>query len=364
MQISAAVIREPGRFEILPVELDDPQANEVRVRIIATGMCHTDLGVLDGHIPWPFPAIVGHEGAGIVDAVGAGVTKVSPGDRVVMSFASCGGCPRCSDGDVAYCDVFVPLNFYGRRLDGSHTHTVEGAPASAPFFYQSSFATFALASERNVVKVPAGIPLATLAPLGCGIQTGAGAVFNRLKPSAGTSIVVFGMGAVGLSAVMAAKALGCTPIVAVDLLDERLALARELGATDTLRGDDPAMAEALSALSGGGFAYSVEATGVGKVMAAATSALRKTGSAVLLGVPAAAEISFGADIMRGITVHTSIEGDSDPDVMIPHLIELYQAGRFPYDQLIKKFAFAEINDAVAGSKDGSAVKPVLIIGEE
>lgn len=364
MQISAAVIRQPGTFEIMAAELDDPRADEVRVRIVATGMCHTDLSVLDGDILWPLPAILGHEGAGVIDAVGESVTKVAVGDRVVLSFGSCGRCPRCTEGKVAYCDAFVPLNFYGRRLDGSHTHTVDGAPASAPFFYQSSFATYALASERNVIKAPDDLPLSVLAPLGCGIQTGAGAILNRLKPPPGSSLVIFGMGAVGLSALIAGVIAGCAPIVAVDLLDHRLALARDLGATAIARGDDPALLEGLRDVSGGGFDFAVEATGAPKVMAAATSALRKTGAAVLLGVPAAAEISFGADIMRGITIHSSIEGDSDPEVMIPLLIDLYRSGRFPYDRLIETFPFAAINDAVARSRDGSTVKPVLLIGEE
>lgn len=363
MQIKAAVVREHGRFDILPVELDEPRAGEVRVRIAAVGICHTDLAVLDGHIPWRLPAIIGHEGAGVVEAVGSGVTNVAPGDHVVLSFASCGHCSRCQHGDVAYCDAFVPLNFLGSRTDGSATHRLDGKPVSAPFFYQSSFATHALASERNVVKVPSELPFELVAPLGCGIQTGAGAVLNRLKPAVGSSIAVFGMGVVGLSAVLAAALAGCTTIVAIDLVDSRLELARELGATHALRGDAADLAEQCKAIAGAGFDYAVEATGNPKVMVTAAQALRKAGQVVLLGVAGLGDIPFGSDILRGITIHTSIEGDSNPHVMIPALIDLHRNGSFPFDRMIRTFAFADINQAVDASRSGSAVKPVLLVEE-
>lgn len=363
MEISAAVINAHGHFEIGSVELGAPQADEVLVRVIATGICHTDIAVLDGDIPWTLPAVIGHEGAGIVEAVGADVTEVVPGDHVVMSFASCGICGRCANGDIAYCEAFAALNFSGRRADGSHTHSQRGEPIRASFFHQSSFATHALASRRNVVKVPNDLPLPILAPLGCGVQTGAGAVFNRLRPERGSSMVVFGMGAVGLSSVLAAAALGCSPIVAVDLFEDRLALAREFGATHILHGKDPALQERLAAISNGGFAFAVEATGVPGVMAAAAAALRKTGAVALLGVPGVKEITFGANIMRGVTIHTCVEGDSDPRQMIPRLIDLYRSGAFPYDRMIRIFPFAEINEAVARTKDGSVIKPVLLIEE-
>lgn len=364
MQIEAAIVRKHGKFDIGEATLDEIRADEVRVRIVAAGLCHTDVGVLEGHIPWPLPAILGHEGAGIVEAVGEAVDKVAVGDRVVLSFGSCGQCPSCKAHDPAYCDAFIPLNFYGRRMDGSVTHTVDGAPASAPFFYQSSFATHAIAGQRNVVKVPDDLPLKLLAPLGCGLQTGAGAVLNRLKPEAGSSLVVFGLGAVGLSALMAGKVQGCTTLIAVDLSDSRLELAKSLGATHVLRGDDPDLQAKLKDISGGGLNYSVEATGVPAVMVSAVQALRTRGQAMLLGVAGAATIPFGSDILRGITIHSSIEGDSDPDVMIPRLIDLYRQGQFPFDRMIATFPFHDINAAVAASHDGSAIKPVLLIGDE
>ena len=363
MEIEAAVIREHGRFEIVTVDLDDLRPGEVRVKIAAVGICHTDLGVLDGHIPWKLPAIVGHEGAGVVEAVGEGVSKVVPGDHVVMSFASCGHCARCEQGEVAYCDSFVPLNFLGSRADGSATHRLSGEPVSAPFFYQSSFATHAIASERNVVKVAHDLPFELVAPLGCGVQTGAGAVLNRLKPEPGSTIVLFGMGAVGLSAVLAASHCRCSTIVAVDLVDSRLDLAREFGATHVVRGDAPDLVEQIRKIATGGFDYAVEATGRPDVMVTATQLLRKAGQVVLLGVAGGRQIPFGADILRGITIHTSIEGDSDPEIMIPALIDLYRNGKFPFDRMIQTFAFADINEAVSSSRDGTAVKPVLLMGE-
>lgn len=361
MQILAAVVRNAGRFDIGPVELDMPRAGEVLVRIAACGICHTDLAVLEQSTPWPLPAVLGHEGAGVVEEVGPAVRRVRSGDRVILSYASCGECARCQHGLVAYCDKFLALNFSGRRLDGTRTHHADGVALSAPFFYQSSFATYALTSERNLVAAPDDLPLSTLAPLGCGVQTGAGAVFNRLKPEPGSGMAVFGMGAVGLSAVLAADVCGCSPIIAVDLVESRLRLARELGATHVLKGDQPELLGSLRELSGGGVMHAVEATGVPKVMALAASALRVTGAVVMLGVPASADLCFARDIMRGITIHSSIEGDSDPAIMIPRLIELHRAGRLPFDRMIRRFEFEAINEAVLASKTGEVVKPVLVI---
>ncbi|AMK25580.1 NAD(P)-dependent alcohol dehydrogenase [Sphingobium sp. TKS] len=364
MKIQAAVVRNPGRFDIAHVDLDAPRADEILVRVVAAGICHTDISVLNGDIPWPRPALLGHEGAGIVMSAGASITDLAPGDQVVMSFASCGTCGRCTDGAIAYCENFATYNFSGRRPDGSPNCHLDGEPVGASFFSQSSFAAYVIARRSNVVKVSSVLPLPMLAPLGCGIQTGAGAVLNRLKPERGSSIAIFGMGAVGLSAVLAARISGCDPIIAVDLHEERLALAREMGATHILRGDSADLAATLRNLSDGGVAYAVEATGVPAVMATVTGCLRKTGEVVLLGVPAAREISFPSGIMRGITIHTCVEGDSDPQEMIPRLIELHKTGDFPFEKMIRFFPFADINEAVGEMKNGNAVKPVLLFEKE
>ena len=233
---SAAVVEAPGApFTVRDIILDDTRPGEVLVRMIATGLCHTDLGVQAGGIPFPLPGVLGHEGAGVVEEVGAGVTDVTPGDHVVLSFTSCGQCAGCRGGHPAYCLSWVPRNLIsGTRDDGSPTAMMNGTPIGGHFFGQSSFAAHALVDERSVVVVGRDAPLDILAPLGCGVQTGFGTVWNVLRPAPGSSLAVLGTGAVGLSAIMAANLLPLAAVVAVDRVPERLALARGLGATHTV----------------------------------------------------------------------------------------------------------------------------------
>lgn len=363
MDIQAAVIREKGgAFNVERVELAEPAADEVQIKIVASGMCHTDLAVRDQHIPLPLPAVLGHEGAGIVTAVGPGVTKVKPGDHVVLSYGSCGQCANCLAGRPAYCAQFLAYNVGTRRPDGSCTHTQGGQPLTGCFFYQSSFATYALSHVRNVVKVNKDLPLEVLAPLGCGIQTGAGAVLNCLRPSAGSSLAVFGAGAVGLSAVMAAAVTGCSRIIAVDMQDSRLQLARELGATHVVNAKAGNAVEQVKAATGGaGADFAVEATGIPAVMAQAFDALNGTGTVVVLGVaPAGATVSVDAgSLLNGKTLRGAIEGESVPDIFIPRLIELWQAGKFPFDRLTRFYSFEHINEAAEDSERGTTIKPVI-----
>lgn len=262
MKIIAAIANGPrDPFEIEPCELSAPRAEEVMVRVHACGICHTDLAVKLGHIPVPMPKVLGHEGAGVIEEVGPGVTSFRPGDDVLMSFGSCGECSNCRDGALGYCDQFRAINLFGNRPGGSALRR-GGSELGGHFFAQSAFATHAIATTRNIVKVDADLPLELLAPLGCGIQTGMGSVMNVLRPQAGTSIAVFGVGAVGLSAIIAARIVGCSTIVAVDVVSERLRMARELGATHAVSGraDDP-VAEIVE-LTRGGANFSLETTGV------------------------------------------------------------------------------------------------------
>jgi aryl-alcohol dehydrogenase len=213
-QIKAAVVRDKGGpFNLETLTLEGPRRDEVLVRIVASGMCHTDMVARDKVYEVPHPIVLGHEGAGIVEVVGEDVQGVDPGDHVVLSYLPCGRCKPCLLGKPFYCENTYALSFGGARLDGSMaTRDAEGKPVHDHFFGQSSFGTLALANERNVVKVPEDAPLELLGPLGCGIQTGAGSVMNALKVGAGTSFVVFGAGAVGLAAVMAASAVGATTV--------------------------------------------------------------------------------------------------------------------------------------------------------
>lgn len=363
-RVNAAVVREKGgAFRVEPIELDDPRDNEILVRIKGVGMCHTDLVVRDQYFPTPLPAVLGHEGAGVVEKIGAAVTKVKPGDHVVLTYASCGVCANCQRGLYGYCSDLYGRNFSGTRPDGSRPCCdAHGQRISGYFFSQSSFGEFALATERNVVKIPSDVPVEIMGPLGCGIQTGAGAIINALKPGAGTSIAIFGAGSVGLSAVMAAKVVGCTNIIAVDLNDKRLELARELGATHTVNGGKQDSVAAIQAITGDGAQYSLECTGLPKVLRQAVDALRLTGVCGVIGVaPLGTEVSLDINgLLFGRTVRGIIEGDSVPDVFIPQMVELWKQDRFPFDRLIRKYPLSQIEEAAHASESGEVLKAVLI----
>lgn len=364
MRISAAVVPERNHpFIIKPLELDAPRPDEVLVRIVAAGLCHTDLSERAGG-RGPFPAVLGHEGAGIVERVGAGVASLQPGDHVVLSYLSCGHCRNCLRGKPAYCDHHMAYNFGRRRPDGSTTLRDGAAAVYGSFFGQSSLATYALASERNTVKVRTDLPLELLAPLGCGVQTGAGAVLNTLHPFPGSSIAVFGVGSVGLSAVMAAVVAGCTPIIAIDVRSTRLALARELGATQALEASAGDLVEAIRALTGGGTDYALDTTGRPEVMRQAFESLATLGvCGVIGGAPPDAELRLPySELLMGRTVRGVVQGDSTPALFIPELIDLHLQGRLPIDRLITVFPFAQINQAAAASERGEVVKPVLRMG--
>jgi aryl-alcohol dehydrogenase len=364
MNVTAAVVREQEQpFEVEEFDLEEPRAGEVLVRVVATGMCHTDIIVRDQWYPVPLPVILGHEGAGVVEGVGEGVTDLEPGDHVVLTFASCGRCAYCLRGKPTYCLQFFGLNFGGTRLDGSNALSKDGEPVHDRFFGQSSFATYAIATERNAIKVRDDVSLELLGPLGCGIQTGAGGVMNVLKPEAGTSIVLFGAGAVGLSAVMAAQIVGCSTIVAVDVVSGRLELARELGATHTIGANESEnLVEEVQEITGGGADYSIESSAVPAVLRQAVDSLGPLGVCGLIGAaPLGTEFSLDMNdvLIPGKTVRGIVEGDSVPHVFIPRLVDLYQAGRFPFDRLVQSYSLDEINQAAEDAEEGNTLKPVL-----
>ncbi len=365
MKTIAAVVHEKDApFALEEVELDELRDNEVLVRMVATGLCHTDLSVRAQVIPFPLPAVLGHEGAGVVEAIGSAVRRVAPGDHVLATFTSCGECPNCAGGHPAYCHDFLPANLLGgTRPDGSHTMHQDGAPLNARFFGQSTLARHAVIDERSLVKVDANAPLEMLAPLGCGIQTGAGAVLNVLRPEPGSTLAVFGAGGVGLAAVMAGALSGAANIVAVDMVPARLELARELGATHTIdaRSTDPV--EVLKGLSSGlGVEYTIEATGNIAVSEQAVGALAPLGTCALIGAP-----SFGATcptdvnfMLNGRRVIGITEGDSLPQVFIPALVRLFQLGKLPLERLIRHYPFEQIEQAAADAHAGVTIKPVLM----
>ncbi|WP_411730513.1 NAD(P)-dependent alcohol dehydrogenase [Paeniglutamicibacter sp.] len=364
MEVTAAIVRgESKPFEITTLELDDLRADEVRVRLVATGVCHTDAIVRDQVYPTPLPAVLGHEGAGIVEAVGSAVTTVAPGDAVVLSANSCGTCESCLTGRLSYCTDLFNRNFGGSRADGSTAFTEGGKKVSSHFFGQSSFASHVNAVERSVVKVDADLPLELLGPLGCGIQTGAGAVLNSLKVPAGSSFIVFGTGAVGCAALMAAVVAGATTIVAVDIVDSRLELAATLGATHVINSRLQDVAQEITRITGGrGVDFALDTTGIPAVLRQGADVLAIGGTVALVGAPApGTEVSFeiGASLTKGWHFRTIIEGDSVPQVFIPKLITLWRQGRFPFDKLTKFFAFAQINEAFDASASGETIKPIV-----
>ena len=359
MKIQAAVTHAQGKgFIIEEVTLMAPKSNEVLVKVVATGVCHTDAVARDQGIS-PYPIVLGHEGSGVVEQIGENVTSIAVGDHVVMSFAHCGQCENCLTGHPTVCSRFNDLNFGGRMDD--HTYRLhQGDTELSTFFGQSSFGTHVVAHERNVVKVDKDVDLALMGPLGCGVQTGAGTVLNRLKPEFGTSIAIYGCGAVGLSAVMAAKIIGCQQIFAIDVHDSRLALARELGATHILNGKQVDVVKEIEDATGGGTHYAVESTGVPTVVRQCLHALRPLGQAAIVGVTPVMDIDVHNDLMaEGKSMIGVIEGDSVPRVFIPKLVEFYKAGKFPIDKLVKFYSFDEINQAFEDSSNGVTVKPIL-----
>lgn len=363
MQATAAIIEEKGgKFILDQVELEDPRAGEVLVKIVSAGICHTDLSVRDQYYPTPLPVVLGHEGAGIIEKVGAGVQNLAAGDRVVLSFNYCGFCPTCLSGRQPYCPSLFPLNFAGRRLDGSSAISRNGQPVNANFFGQSSFATHAIAYQNNCVKVADDAPLELLGPLGCGIQTGAGTVLNALKPRPGSSIAIFGVGSVGLSAVMAAKLSGCLKIIAVDQRASRLELARELGATDAIDASSTDALEAIRGLTGGGVDHSMDTTAIPAVLRQAVDCLHNQGEcAVVGGAPLGTEVTLDMNNMLfGRRLRGVIEGSSIPHIFIPELIALQKAGLFPFERLCTTYDLDQINQAVEDTeKTGKAIKAVL-----
>jgi len=362
VQIEAAVSREGAAFpEITTLEIEAPRAGEVLVRIVACGICHTDLGAHSGRgVGVPKPIVLGHEGAGVVERVGAGVARLAPGDHVVLSGSSCGACPSCRRNLPSYCEEMLPRNFGGLRSDRTSALSAQGERIFGHFFGQSSFAQYAIASERTAVKVPQDVPLELLAPLGCGVITGVGSILNSLKVKPGDTLAVFGTGGVGLSAVMAARLAGAARIIAVDLNPVRLALARELGATDTLdaRAGDPV--RAIRELTGRGVDFSFNTTLAPEVFTQALDCLAMCGTAGFVTAPRGEwkPAMFGM-LAGGRKLQGILGGDAAPQLVIPLIIEYFRQGRLPFDRLIRRYPFKHIAEAFRDMEHGATIKPVL-----
>lgn len=365
MKIKAAVTEAEGQdFVIKEIELDEPRDNEITVKMVASGVCHTDAIVRDQWYPTPLPAVLGHEGAGIVEKVGSAVTDLKVGDKVVMGPATCGECAQCLNGHPQYCTYNYEFNFGGSRQDGSKAFSDGDTPVSSHFFGQSSFAQYSNVRSDSAVKVADDAPLELLGPLGCGIMTGAGAVLNVLKPGPGDSIAIYGTGAVGLAGMLAAVAAGATTIIMVDIVPERLEFATELGATHVVNSKEVDPIEAIKEITGGqGVNYALDSTGVAPVFSQMTKSLATLGHGALVGATklgTEAPFEIGTLMLKGIKVSMVIEGDAVPRLFIPKLIDLHSKGLFPFDKLIKTYAFEDIGEAFADSESGKTIKPVLV----
>lgn len=356
--IRAAVTRAGGKTVIETLSLDDPRPDEVLVELVATGICHTDIVMRDGLLPVPTPVVLGHEGAGRICAVGETITGLQPGDPVVLSFASCGHCRNCADHQPAYCRDFVPHNFLATRSDGSTALRNADGPVHSHVFGQSSFATHALVSARNAVRVPEDVPLELMGPLGCGLLTGAGAVWNALAVRRNDSILILGVGAVGLAAIMAARIAGAARIIAIDRSPERIALARELGATNAHVADGRPLGDfGIANLN-----HAIDTTGHAPLIEQAVALLAPRGQMGLVAAfaPETTIRLDGAHMMSaGRVVRGIVEGSADPQEIIPRMIDHWRAGDFPIEKLVQFYPFDQLEEAIAAAETGRAIKPIL-----
>jgi aryl-alcohol dehydrogenase len=368
MKAKAAILREPGTtFTIEDIDIGAPHAGELLVRIEAVGICHTDLVFASGALGTPFPLVLGHEGAGVVEQTGAGVEGFAKGDKVLLTFDSCGHCHQCKAHLPSYCDSFTALNYNAVRGDGSSPASDEDGAIAARFFGQSSFCRYAIATARNAVKLPADADLTTLAPLGCGVQTGVGGITRSLGARAGSSLVILGGGAVGLSAVMGGVIAGCRTIIVIEPRPERRMLALELGAHHPLDPKDGDMVEAVRTIEPSGVDYVFDTSGVTTIVQSSFGMLAPNGMVGLVGVPGDLEATLSLPVVPTITyghgVKGIIEGDSEPAEFLPELVRLHTEGRLPVEKMIKTYPFERINDAIADSHSGQCIKPVLVLGD-
>lgn len=351
----AALVREAGAPAVLAdVTLDAPGDGEVLVRVHASGVCPTDLFGMAGGAGDRFPAVFGHEGAGVVAAVGPGVEALRPGDRVVLSFDSCGVCAACADGHPASCARFADLNYRPRSRAGAG-----GAAATTGWMGQSSWATHALARESNAVRIDDDVPWEVAAPLGCGILTGAGTVLNVLVPGPDATLLVVGAGTTGLAGVMAARHRGVRRIVVSDPDPARRALALDLGATEAYAPPD-VPARTLAAT------HVLDTVGRQETTDLALAALAPRGVCATVALhagPNRVGVSQ-TQVLWGRTLTGVIEGDAVVPRDVPTLVALWRAGRLPIERLVRTYPFAEVAAAVDDVRAGRAIKPVLLMDED
>jgi Zn-dependent alcohol dehydrogenase len=364
MKTKAAVlwgVDEP--LELAEVELAAPGAGEVRVRIEASGVCHSDWNAISGTWATPLPAVLGHEGSGVVEAVGAAVTSVSPGDTVVLSWLpACGTCGACQQGRPSLCEPATRQMAAG-SLPGGGFRLSHNGTRLHHYSFLSTFAHHAIVDERSCIRLPAGTDTDVAALVGCAVTTGIGAVINRAKVNPGSSVAVFGAGGVGLSAIMGAGLAGAETIAAVEPVGSRRALALELGATLALDGRDPAAVQALLDYSHGGVDYAFVAAGLTSLLGLAFSVTRPGGMIVAIGVPPDGSVVSlpGPELVRSEKIITgTFYGSARPAIDMPMILRLHAQGRLPLEKLVgRRYRLAEVNEAFADMRSGISARAVL-----
>ncbi|KXH56004.1 hypothetical protein CSAL01_12874 [Colletotrichum salicis] len=382
----AIVLREPNTAVALePIILGKLNPDEALVEIHATGVCHTDLLCMKGKLPAPSPIVLGHEGsggrptsgltlkililsagAGVVIEIGADIEHVKPGDKVILSYCYCGKCEECLDNHEPYCHSLLTLNFGGLRMDGTSALSLSNGGAAklhGHFFGQSSFSRHAIANAKSIVKVPPDTPLDLFAPLGCGLQTGAGAVLNTLNVQPGTSLAVFGVGSVGLSAVMAAKLRNAGRIIAIDMMPSRLDLAKRLGATDIILASEKDVVSRIKDLCPpNGVKYALDCSGNPQAVSSMIDSLGTRGRACSVGAPAPgvrASVDIFAHLINGREYVGCHQGESLAKKMIPFLIQQHENGSYPLEELITYYKAEDFKKAFADTEKGDTIKAVL-----
>jgi len=362
--VKAAVLPSyKAKFVVEDVDLAEPQADEVLVKVAAVAVCHTDVAAKEGDLPFPPPIVLGHEGAGVVEKVGSAVTTLKPGDHVILTTAaSCGKCPACWMGRPTLCQTFWAKLFNGTMWDDTRRLRRKDGTELGHMFFQSSFAQYAIVNERTAIKIRDDAPLDKVCLFGCGSTTGIGAVLNVAKVPAGATVAIFGCGGLGLSAVMAAKFANAGRIICVDVLDWKLNLAQELGATDIINASKENPVERIMALTGFGVDFSFEFAGRVETIVQSFEATHPGGMTVVSGAPPMGQrVSIDwLPLLAQKMLTGAAQGAAVPGVDIPRWVDLYMAGRLPIDRLITRtYSLDQINEAFEAFEKGEVIRAVI-----
>ena len=365
MKINAAVVREIGKFSIETVELDPPKANEMLVRIRAAGVCHSDLHTLRDELRAALPLVLGHEGAGVVEEVGSNVTKIKPGDHVLINWLPADNtCPACLSGHPNVCERLAKTTLVGLLPDGtSRLKTLDGLPLKH-LLSSATMADHVVIDQASAIPFPADVPFEVAAIIGCAVITGIGAVINTARVKAGSSAAVIGCGGVGLSAIQGCRLAGCHPIIAVDTADSKLEFARRMGATEAINAKQVDVVRTLRSSTRGGPDYVFDTVGAATTIPQALLAVRPAGTVVVAGLHAAkleAPISAGALVLQNKSLLGSFAGSMHAQIDLPRLVELYRAKRLQLDDLItKRYPLANLAQAFDDMEANQVARGVIV----